>query len=256
MSASAPRTVLVTGASGALGSVLTEQLPASGWAVRPLARRPDDALPHAVVGSVTDLDTMRRATEGVSAIVHMGGISTPGSPWEGYLDTNIHGTWTVLEAARLSGVPRVVLASSNHAVGYLERAGTPVPADAPPRPDSLYGVSKAAMEALGAFYSDEHGLTVANLRIGSSFPRPTATRQLATWLSYPDLVRLVLASIDGDWTGFRTVWGISRNTRRWWSLEEGERIGYHPQDDAELYADEVEGEDSPYVGGAVPPTRR
>ena len=246
--------VLITGAAGALGSVLTAELPAHGWEVRRLVRTPDGLGGDTVVGSVTDLDTMARAAEGADAIVHLGGISGPGSPWANYLATNIDGTRVVLEAARLAAVPRVALASSNHAVGYLSRREHPLPADLAPRPDSFYGVSKAAMEALGSFYSDEYGLTCANLRIGSCFPRPTSARMLATWLSYPDLVRLTLAVIGGAWTGCETVWGISRNTRRWWSLEAGERIGFFPEDDAERYAAEVTPDDSEYVGGATPPT--
>ncbi len=35
------------------------------------------------------------------------------------------------------------------------------------------------------------------------------------------------------------MWGISRNTRRWWSLESGEEIGYYPEDDAEKFAAEI-----------------
>jgi uronate dehydrogenase len=248
------RIVLVTGAAGQLGSVLTEQLPQHGWDVRRLIRRHDGGdHPDTVVGSVTDLATMVAAAEGVDAIVHMAGISVPGSPWEDYLHTNIDGTRIVLEAARLAGVTRVALGSSNHAVGYRRQSGDQMAADLAPRPDSFYGVSKAAMEALGHFYSDEYGLTCANLRIGSCFPRPGTQRSLATWLSHPDLVRLILAAIEGEWTGCETVWGISRNTRRWWSLEAGERIGFHPTDDAEVYAADVTPEDSEYVGGAAPP---
>jgi nucleoside-diphosphate-sugar epimerase len=205
------------------------------------------------VGSVTDLTTMVAAADGVDAIIHMGGISIPGSPWEEYLHTNIDGTRVVLEAARLTGVARVALASSNHAVGYRRRSPDALASDLAPRPDSFYGVSKAAMEALGSFYSDEYGLTCANLRIGSCFPRPTSQRMLATWLSYPDLVALILAVIDGEWTGCETVWGISRNTRRWWSLEAGERIGFRPQDDAEEYSANVSPDESEYVGGSAPP---
>jgi hypothetical protein len=37
--------------------------------------------------------------------------------------------------------------------------------------------------------------------------------------------------------GYRIIWGVSRNTRRWWSLAEGEAIGYFPKDDAEVYAE-------------------
>ncbi|HWR85129.1 MAG TPA: NAD(P)-dependent oxidoreductase, partial [Rhodoglobus sp.] len=248
------RTVLVTGAAGALGSVLVRELPCAGWTVRPLVRTPDAALPDAVVGSVDDLEVMMAATEGVDAVVHLGGLSLPGREWQEYLHVNIDGTRTTLEAARRTGVRRVALASSNHAVGYLHRGDADLPTDVAARPDSFYGVSKAAVEALGTFYADEYGMHVVNQRIGSGAERPRTPRMLATWLSMPDFVRLTLASIDGDWTGAHTVWGISRNTRRWWSLAEGYAIGYEPQDDAEAYAHEVDGADSDYVGGDTPPT--
>ena len=54
----------------------------------------------------------------------------------------------------------------------------------------------------------------------------------------------VEACLSTGMSGYRVVWGISRNTRRWWSLAEGEEIGYHPMDDAEQYADKV----SPALG--------
>jgi uronate dehydrogenase len=47
--------------------------------------------------------------------------------------------------------------------------------------------------------------------------------------------------------GYAVVWGISRNTRRWWIGDDAERIGYFPQDDAEAYADRVNAE----TGAAV-----
>ncbi len=123
----------------------------------------------------------------------------------------------------------------------------------PVRPDSLYGISKAAVEALASFYADEHGMRTASLRIGSCFPRPTSRRMLASWLSPDDFVRLVLATLTGTWDGHTVVWGVSANTRRWWSLEAGRAIGFEPQDDAERYADEVSDDDSDRVGGSAPP---
>lgn len=255
---STDRTVLVTGANGALGSLLCRRLAASGWQVRSLARTAGaNDVPGTIIGSVTDPDAVAAACDGVQGIVHLAGISVPGHPWKEYLENNIDGTRTVLEEARRAGVARVALASSNHAVGYLSRSAEPLAADLPPRPDSFYGVSKAAVEALGSFYADEHGIKTTSLRIGSCFPRPTTTRMLSTWLSEDDLMRLVEASLTGPWFGHSTVWGISRNTRRWWSLDAGERIGYVPVDDSEVFAAEVpagadEDEASRYVGGSSP----
>jgi uronate dehydrogenase len=82
-------------------------------------------------------------------------------------------------------------------------------------------------------------MDVICLRIGLWFPKPPGLRGLAMWLSPADGNRLVEACLSAPSPGFRYVWAISRNTRRWWSLEEGEALGYHPQDDAEVYADEL-----------------
>lgn len=246
--------VLITGANGRLGRILRPDLIEAGWHVRSLVHRPPtEPLGDVVVGSVTDLSLMEAACEGVDGVVHLGGLSGSGSEWPAYLDTNINGTWTVLEAARRAGVRRVALASSNHAVGYVRRAPGELPAHLQPRPDSLYGVSKAAGEALGAFYADEHGLETTSLRIGSCFPVPTSWRMLSTWLSRADFRRLVLAALTGPWPEHLPAWGISRNTRRWWSLEAGERIGYQPEDDAEVYAAGLEPEHVEFVGGSEPP---
>ncbi|MFC0680092.1 NAD-dependent epimerase/dehydratase family protein [Lysobacter korlensis] len=248
------RSVLVTGGNGSLGRVLRGALPTLGWQVRTLdLGEPAGAASDAVVGSITDLDTMRRASAGMDAVVHLGGIASPDAGWDEALEVNIHGTRTVLEAARLERVERVVLASSNHAVGYQARGSDDLPADVRVRPDSFYGISKAALEALGSFYADEYGLEVTALRIGQCQERPSDLRALAIWLSFPDFVRLTHAALVSPWSGFSTVWGVSRNTQRWWSLDAGERIGFHPEDDAEIYASDFTGDQPRHVGGTAPP---
>lgn len=245
--------VLITGSSGALGSTLMTSLPGLGFDVRGLdVVPPAEAAGDAVTASVDDLDAVLRASAGADAVVHLGGASTPEATWDECLRSNIDGTRVVLEAARRAGVPRVVLASSNHVAGFTPSTRDEVPADVPMRPDSLYGVSKAAVEALGSFYADEHGLQVASLRIGSCFPRPTSTRMLATWLSPADFVRLAVAALTADWSGHITVWGVSRNTRRRWSLTEGARIGFVPEDDAEVFADGLPPGEERYLGGLAP----
>ena len=232
--------VLVTGAAGRIGTVLRGGLPERGWAVRCLDIVPvADVRPgeEHVVADVTDLAAMLDATEGAGAVVHLAGISGE-STWPAILSANIQGTYCALEAARRAGVPRVVLASSNHATGYTPRPpdGLLREVDAPPRPDTFYGVSKVAMEALGSLYVDRYGLDVVCLRIGSAFPEPSTTRHLATWLSPADSVSLVDAALRAPAPGFAVVWGVSDNTRRWWDLTAARALGYEPADDAEVYA--------------------
>lgn len=233
-----PSTVLITGAAGRIGGYLRPRLRRPDRRLRLLDReRPAD--PHAgeevVIGSITDVQLVRQACRGASAVVHLAGIPTE-AQWPRILDININGTWSVLDAARETGVTRVVLASSNHATGFTPRGDDPAPDELGPRPDTYYGVSKVAMEALGSLYADRHGMDVVCLRIGTCAQRPPDVRALSTWLSPDDAGRLVEAALTTPSPGFRVVWGVSANTRRWWSHAGGEAIGYRPADDAERYA--------------------
>jgi uronate dehydrogenase len=204
-----------------------------------------------VTASVTDLPAIRDACSEVDAVIHLGGLSVEG-PWADILEININGTYTVLEAARQAGVKRVILASSNHAVGFYKLADAPVPDYEFPRPDTYYGVSKVAMEALGSMYHDRYGLDVIAIRIGACFERPIDERMLGIWLSPDDCARLLEASISVPEPGFRVVFGVSANTRGVLSLTEAKSLGYEPGDDSEDYAGEVAPTDDlgrTYVGG-------
>lgn len=255
-------TVLITGAAGRIGGFLRPRLRAPGRRLRLLdvvAVSTVDDGEEAVTASVTDESAMHAACLGVDAVVHLGGIAGE-ADWPDILHTNIHGTWCVLDAARAAGVQRVVLAGSNHAVGFVARRAEPLPDDEFPRPDTYYGVSKVTMEALASLYADRHGMDVVCLRIGTCRDRPHDARALSTWLSPDDAGRLVEAALTVPSPGFRVVWGVSANTRRWWSTAGGDAIGYHPVDDAEEYPSAVPDEAEEYSGTvpdeAEPPTVR
>jgi uronate dehydrogenase len=247
--------VLITGSAGAIGATLMTGLPALGWEVR--------GFDLAAGQDVTDPDALDAAcTGGIDAVVHLAGQPTE-APWPVIRDANIEGTFHVFEAARRNGVPRVVYASSNHAVGFtpvpIEGADRPasvdaahsdavpaplaphlqLPADTPPRPDTLYGVSKVFAEALARYYVDRYGLRVACLRIGTFAPRPPDRRSMSTWLSPGDCTRLVDACLRAPDLTYALLWAISANTRRTWSLDAALALGYRPQDDAEDHLDSV-----------------
>jgi uronate dehydrogenase len=223
-------TVLLTGAAGRVGTMLRERLPGYGWPLRLFDRVPVEG---GLVGDLTDPVDLDRAVSGADAIVHLAGQPTE-APWSQIRHSNIDGLFHLFEAARRHGVGRVVFASSNHAVGFTAAVGE-LAADAPARPDTLYGVSKIFGESLGRYYADRYGIKVAALRIGTCDWRPRDERALSTWLSPDDCARLVDAALRTE-VDYCLVWGVSANTRRWWSLEEGRRIGYEPVDDAEDYA--------------------
>jgi phosphomannomutase len=231
--------VLVTGSAGSVGSALVARLPGAGWSVVGLdlvATASVDGV-EAVVGDAFDPQVLDRVMPGCDAVVHLAAIPDE-APMADIAASHIVGTDLVLAAAVRHGVPRAVLASSNHAVGFTPRAEM-VGDDVPPRPDSYYGVGKVATEALGSLYHDRHGMAVAALRIGTFRDRPVSRRHLSTWLSPDDLCRLVDALLRAPDLGFAVLYGISANTRRWWDLAPAEALGYHPQDDAEAYAEQV-----------------
>jgi len=238
--------ILITGAAGAIGVLLRGELarPDRELVLLDVAEQPAPAPGEAarvVAASIDDLDALLAAAEGAEAIIHLAGLATGGHPWDDYVRVNLTGTYNVLEAARRAGVPRVIYASSNHAVGFTARpAGSAaIPATLAPRPDSYYGVCKVGSEALCSLYHDRHGLDAICLRIGSCRPVPDDRRCLWSWLSYPDTVRLMEAALTAPSPGFRIVWGVSANSRRWWSLEEGRAIGYEPEDDAEDHVEAI-----------------
>jgi uronate dehydrogenase len=223
--------------------MLRSRLARPGRVLRLLDIAPLDPPPgpweESVTASVTDLAALTAACAGADAVIHLAGIATEG-PWEAILSVNINGTYVIFEAARRAGVPRVVFASSNHAVGFSPRESFPVPDYAFPAPDTYYGVSKAAGEALAALYARKYGLDAICVRILSCFDRPRNRRMLSTWLSPDDAGRLFEACLTAPSPGFRVIYGVSANTRGdWVSLDEARALGYEPLDDSEPFADEV-----------------
>ncbi len=254
-------TILITGAAGRIGTMLRSRLARPGRVLRLLDVAPVDSPGQSeavVTASVTDLAAMTAACAGADAVIHLGGVPSEG-PWARILDVNINGTYVVFEAARRAGVPRVIYASSNHAVGFAPRESFPVRDYAYPAPDTYYGVSKAAGEATAALYARRYGLDAICVRILSCFERPRDPRMLSTWLSPDDAGRLFEACLSTPKPGFRVAYGVSANTRGGFvSLAEAEALGYQPRDDAEVYAAEViaaHGESAPddpalrYLGG-------
>jgi nucleoside-diphosphate-sugar epimerase len=236
--------LLVTGAAGNMGRLLRPLLRRDDRVLR-LADRVeiDDPAPgeETVLVDVTDPAAVGKACQDVDAVLHLGGLSSE-SAFDDILAVNVVGSHNLLRAAVDAGVSRVILASSNHAVGFYRRS-VDVPPDSdglpdnlPARPDTYYGWSKAAVESLGSLFHDRFGLDVIALRIGSCFAEPTGTRGLATWLAPADAANLVEACLAVPRPGFRVMWAISDNARRWWSLEGARQLGYEPHDDAERFA--------------------
>ncbi len=232
--------LLLTGAAGGLGQALRERLKANCDVLRLSDRTQLSAVgaqEEVAMADLADAAAVNAAMRGVDAVVHLGGVSVEG-PFAPILQANILGLYNLYEAARTHGVRRIVFASSNHVTGYYRQSET-IDADAPARPDGMYGLSKAFGEDLSRFYFDRYGIETACVRIGSSFPEPRDRRMLATWLSYDDLHRLVTACLTTPVLGHSIVFGMSNNAVTWWDNTRARHIGYLPQDSSEVFRDAV-----------------
>jgi uronate dehydrogenase len=243
------RRVLLTGAAGRIATAVRPLLRELAGEVVLTDRAAPDALAPGerfVAADLADPAPWGALAAGCEAILHLGAVADE-APFEVLAGPNLHGPFHVYDAARRAGVRRVVVASSGRATGFY-RAGERLDGEATPRPDGLYGATKAFSEALGRMYADKFGLEVVALRIGTFEERPTTWRDLSTWLSPGDAGRLVRAALTAPVDGFLAVYGVSANTRAWWDLPP--QLGYEPVDDAEDYAAEVAPDDGiPFQGG-------
>lgn len=245
--------LLLTGAAGGIGRQLRPRLRVHCTHLRlsdigPLgeAAPGEELMPAAL----EDAAAMHKLLEGVDAVVHLGGISVEAA-WAPILQANIVGLFNLYEAARRQGVKRVVFASSNHVTGFYRQDQT-IDASAPPRPDGLYGLSKAFGEDLSRLYWDRHGIQTVCLRIGSVTAAPENRRMLATWLSIADLERLVLASLSTPVAGHSIVFGMSDNRHVWWDNRQAAHIGYQPQDSSEAWRAQVEASEPTWLDASDP----
>lgn len=233
--------LLLTGAAGRLGTELRRGLAPMATKLRITDRaeiknvQPNE---EAVICDLADQNAILELTRGVDAIVHFGGAPLE-KPWDEVLNSSIRGSYHIYEGARKNGVKRIVYASSVHAIGY-HRLEDQIDANAPHRPDGLYGLSKCFVEDLGRLYWDKFGIETAALRIFSSMPEPADRRMLWSWLSFEDCIGLVTASLLAPRLGFTISFGISDNRVKAVDNRLANHIGYRPKDNTEPYRAAVE----------------
>ena len=183
--------VLVTGAGGFIGQFLIPIL-AKNHQVRAFDKKKVNFNNEVEVmqGDLGDFKTVRMVTSGVEAIVHLGGI-TGGKETVLTFDTNIRGTYQLLEAAVENKVKKVIFASSIAALGCLTEEFfipeyLPIDENHPCKPRDAYGLSKFLGEEILKFYTRKTGIVTITLRF-------SAVVDTNTYTSNPD--RHVLWSI-------------------------------------------------------------
>jgi UDP-glucose 4-epimerase len=214
--------VLVTGGRGYVGRYVVDALAARGERVvdysRDLGPGPRHELHVPVLGELGDIPRLLTVLRDycVERIIHTAAQSHPDVSLEmplATVESNVMGTTCVLEAARLSGVRRVVVYSSECAYGHTPGAAEPgsaadgstvqgpaaaaaaglppsVPESTPLHPRTPYGVTKAACEMLAAAYNESFGLDVVALRVAQVYGPGQVM---------PETVRdVVLAAVRGE----------------------------------------------------------
>ena len=263
-----PKKVLVTGVYGLIAGAIYRKLSElpDQYEVYALARRsqPSDRAPEEVALQIPDdrffladlsnFDQVLAATEEMDVVVQMAADPRPEAPWESILNSNMIGAYNVFEASQLTGVKRIIYASSVMATwGYqldepykaikecrFEEVPEEIPLIThkdPPRPTEPYSASKVWGEALARTYSDVHGMSCICLRIGwvNAEDRPYLPEVGAVWCSQRDIVQIVQKSIEApDHLRFDILYGVSNNKYRWVDIEHArESVGFVPQDRGE-----------------------
>ena len=165
------RNILVTGAAGLLGTTVANELLAHGYQVRGFDRVAGTAEIEWMVADVTDAGAVKKAMEGIDAVLHIAAIP---NIWSGDAATimrvNTLGTWNIFDAAERAGIGRVVFCSSDSVAGYTVREGkmlppryAPLDLDHPLQATDPYALSKVLGEDIARSYA-LRGMSVLALR--------------------------------------------------------------------------------------------
>ena len=203
--------IVLTGASGRLGSYLREPL---AKITKKLVSTDKDDIGKTLHNEVfkklnienfKDINKILKKTD---VIIHFGAYSNEG-PFEEILKTNILGSYNIWKSAEKNKIKRIIFASSIHSVG-MYKINKKIDHKVKHKPDTFYGLSKSFGENLAQMYWDKCGIECLSIRI-LSCAKVTSKRALSTWLSYGDLIRIVIQSIKIKKLGCEIIYGVSNN---------------------------------------------
>lgn len=275
--------VLMTGATGYIASQLLPTFQEDYEMVLvdvKTENREGERVEGVEIANLIDTDRSKYAGlfEGVDAVVHLGHKRRSGEPLDHFFDErdNVTMAYNVLRCAYDAGVPRIAIASSNHAADWYEhnlihaRKMESLDPYRLPLSDNYYGWAKATYEHLGFLFanglggfSDDSGreahtsnlasgrkMGVVMVRIGAPRDLDLATyegtpdnykRDLGAYISPRDITQLFQKAIEAPdienehGVPWQVVYGISNNTRAFWSLASArDALGYAPEDDSEV----------------------
>lgn len=208
------RKVLVTGASGFLGSHLVEALVAEGATVRAMTHYRSDPVLHnlgylsaevlgeieIVRGAIEDDPFVRHAVSGCDVVFHLAALI--GIPYSyvapvSYVNTNVKGTLNVLQACREAGTHRIIHTSTSECYGTARY--TPIDEKHPLQGQSPYSATKIAADKMAESYYRSFSLPVVTVRPFNTFgPRQSARAVISTIIAQllSDAAALRLGSLE------------------------------------------------------------
>ena len=219
--------VAITGAKGRIGRAVSEYLNPGKFEVIPIDIPEIDA---------SDLEALLEATKNADVIMHFAWKDLVENARNETIDPiNTQMTFNIYEAAVRNNISRAIMASSNHAHAHdiRDRDGKIRPTTLPNNtPNNPYGAEKLFMEALGRYFSKEHGLEVICLRIGNlndeDRPKSISEENPRRYISKRDMGRLALACLEAKKVpdNFQILYAVSQQSVFDWINP----FGYKPLD--------------------------
>ena len=236
--------VLVTGSAGAVGQAVCKELQAAGHRVRGLDKIETPGVADAMIGNLTDEESVDIAVMGMDAVVHLGAHPTDGNFKNRLLGPNFLGVYHVMDACRRHGIKHATLASSCQVVSGIKRKreilDDPIRLEEGRVPTNHYALSKCWAEDVGEMYARQVGMSVIAVRIGW-LPRSerdiesmlSSPRSQGMYLSHDDAGRFFRLCVETAPGGYHVVFATSKPGDGQYPLDmepAKELIGYEPQD--------------------------
>ena len=202
----ARKRVLVTGSAGRLGRAAVRGVKEAGHFVRGLDLHPSPVVDESYQGSIMDPNLLAQAMAGIDTLIHLAATPDDDDFHTKLLPNNIAALYEIMEAARLAGVKRLILASSGQVVWWQRFKGPlPIRADATPSPRGWYAATKMFAESAGRSFAHVYGMSVVLARLGWC-PRDAAhVAELAAtswgpdvYLSPGDASRFFAAAVNSE----------------------------------------------------------
>lgn len=246
-----PKNILVTGMSGLIGGLAGRKF-SEQYDVTALGRSEVVGFPTTVVDIGDGIAGILPALEGVDTVVHMA-ASRGRVTDEIHMKANIQGVYNLFEACRITGVKRIVAASTGAVVAGYEKddpfkslvhnPNFEIPDPRPMvttetaiRPTSMYSVSKMFTENLGRMFAEQHDMSVICIRIGKVEIEdvPLNARNASVWCSHRDILQMIDKAVHApDDLKYAVVFACSDNPTRYRDIEYAKYVlGFVPQDSA------------------------